>query len=394
MLQTPVRLLIGLRPQLPASILMGSIISTVVFTATPFLLPAIAGEMGSPVGAVGLISTAQLAGFVIASFGAGRLLRPGPWVLVGAAFLGVVANVGSALAPALWWLILARFLSGLAIGAIDWMAWREVFGESTHLGDVAVIGPLVGTIMAPVLAWAIDLQGSPTLFWAFAALHLAPLALLGRSRLAPPTAPRGARHRPTPAAALILVMLTMMTLGGSSVFVYAAAIGTGVTQMSPAVVALAFSANSLAGIPSARYRGTRTHAGWWVGASALSALAISLPQVPVTFFVGMALWGFTFWMAVPAAFTLLASRSRYPVERAGDAQAMLAFGRVIGPALGGLLLSVASVRVMGAVGGALMVTAAVGLWWAEHRMSPVTPAAADRPTVIGQGSVDAPQHPQ
>lgn len=383
MLQTPVRLLAGLRPQLPASILMGSIISTAVFTATPFLLPAIAGEMGSPVGAVGLISTAQLAGFMIASFGSGRLLRPGPWVIVGAALLGVVANIGSALAPMLGWLILARFVSGLAIGAIDWMAWREVFGDAARIGDVAVIGPLVGTIMAPVLAWAIDLHGSPTLFWAFAALHLAPLALLGRSRLSAPAVVRGVRHRPTPAAALILAMLMIMTLGGSSVFVYAAAIGTGVTQMNPAIVALAFSANSLAGIPSARYRGRRSQAGWWVSLSALSAMAISLPHVPVAFFAGMVAWGFTFWMAVPAAFTLLASRSRYPAERAGDAQAMLAFGRVLGPALGGVLLSTASVRVVGGVGSALMLTAAAGLWWAEHRMPAVAAA-----------SVDAPQHPQ
>lgn len=55
MQQTPVRLLLGLRPELPASVLMGSIISTVVFTATPFLLPALSGEFGRPVGLIGLI---------------------------------------------------------------------------------------------------------------------------------------------------------------------------------------------------------------------------------------------------------------------------------------------------------------------------------------------------
>lgn len=374
MQQTPVRLLLGLRPKLPASVLMGSIISTVVFTATPFLLPALSGEFGRPVGLIGLISTAQLAGFVLATWGASRVVTAGPKVIIWAAALGVIANLASAFTPWFSLLLLARLLSGLAIGLIDWMAWREVFGDDSRVGDVAVIGPVVGTLMAPVLAVFVDLNGSTTLFLAFAAMHLLPLTMLHRTRLAPGQQMSGPRHRPTPHAALILVLLTLMTLGGSSLFVYAAAIGLGVTKMSALAVSLAFSANAVFGIPSARYRGVRSEAGVWVAITALSSFAISLPHIPVLFVAGMAIWGFGFWMAVPAAFSLLAARSRYPNERAGDAQAMLAFGRVFGPAIGGLIYTHASVRTLGIFSGTLIFIAAIGLWWVEHRTPPIDPA--------------------
>jgi predicted MFS family arabinose efflux permease len=374
MQQTPVRLLMGLRPQLPASVLMGSIISTVVFTATPFLLPALSGELGRPVGLIGLISTAQLAGFVLATFGASRVLTAGPHVIVWAAALGMIANLASAFTPWFSLLLLARLLSGLAIGLIDWMAWREVFGDDSRVGDVAVIGPVVGTLMAPVLAVFVDLQGSTPLFLAFAAIHLIPLTMLRRTTLAPVARVSRTRHRPTPHAALILALLMVMTLGGSSVFVYTAAIGLGVTQMGALAVSLAFSANSICGIPSARYRGTRRRSGMWVALTAVSSMAISLPHVPLLFVAGMALWGFGFWMAVPAAFSLLAARSRYPNERAGDAQAMLAFGRVFGPAVGGLIYTQFSVRALGIFSGTLMLVAAAGLWWVENRTEPIDPA--------------------
>jgi predicted MFS family arabinose efflux permease len=374
MQQTPVRLLLGLRPKLPASVLMGSIISTVVFTATPFLLPALSDELGRPVGVIGLISTAQLAGFVLATWGASRILTAGPRVIIWAAALGVIANLASAFTPWFSLLLLARLLSGIAIGLIDWMAWREVFGDDARVGDVAVIGPVVGTLMAPVLAIFVDLNGSTLLFIVFAALHLVPLTMLHRTTLRPGPQRSGTRHRPTPHAALILALLMLMTLGGSSVFVYAAAIGLGATNMSALAVSLAFSANAIFGIPSARYRGGRRRAGMWVAITALCSLAISVPHLPVLFVAGMAIWGFGFWMAVPAAFSLLAARSRYPTERAGDAQAVLAFGRVFGPAIGGLIYTQASVRALGLFSGSLMFIAAAGLWWVEYRTPPIDPA--------------------
>ena len=52
-------------------------------------------------------------------------------------------------------------------------------------------------------------------------------------------------------------------------------------------------------------------------------------------------------MGIPAAFALLASRSRFPEERAGDAQAVMALGRVFGPVLGGSFFAAGQTAVMG-----------------------------------------------
>jgi predicted MFS family arabinose efflux permease len=367
----PVRLLLSFRPRLPAAVLLGSAISTVVFAATPFLLPAIAGEQGMSVGVVGLISTAQLGGFVVAAWGAGRVLRPRRRVLVIAALLGVAVNVVSAVTPVFALLMMARFASGIAIGLIDWIAWSEVFGDSDRVGDVAVIGPLVGTIASPLLALLIDSRGSTWLFGLLAVLHLLPLAFVSRTRLDAAARPRMPRHRPTRGATAVLACLGALTLGGSAVFVYAGAIGLGINGMPALAVSLAFSANALAAVPSARFRGTRRLSGAWLGLTALAALAITVVHEPVVFWAGMVVWGFAFWMGVPGAFTLLASRSRYPDERAGDAQAVMALGRVFGPLVGGVVLTNVSVEALGLVGGGLVACAGVVMLWVEHRIDPI-----------------------
>lgn len=371
MQQTPVRILFALRPDVPPALLLGSAVSTVVFSATPFLLPAIAEDFGRSLGTVGLISTAQLGGFVLAAWGAGRLLRPRRRLLVVAALLGAVVNVVSAFTPWFSLLLVARFLSGVAIGLIDWISWSEVFGDQRRVGTVAVMGPIVGTVAAPVLAVVTDVRGPTVLFLLLAVLHLVPLALVRGTVFRGSARPPGPRHRPTRAATVILASLGAMTLGGSSVFVYAAAIAFGRTGMSALAVSLAFSANALAGIPSARVRGRRGLAGAWVLITAVMVAAVAAIHVPAVFVVAMALWGFAFWMGVPAAYNLLASRSRYPEERAGDAQAIMALGRVVGPLLGGVL--VASPNALGLLAAGLVVAAGIGLLVAELAMPPVAP---------------------
>ncbi|TVR21001.1 MAG: MFS transporter [Ilumatobacter sp.] len=371
MQQTPVRILLAFRPQVPAAVLLGSAISTVVFSATPFLLPAIAAEQDINVGLVGLISTAQLGGFVLAAWGAGRWLRPRRRVLVIAAILGVLVNVVSALTPLFALLLVARFLSGIAIGLIDWIAWSEVFGDSDRTGDVAVIGPLVGTLSAPLLASLIDARGSTWLFSLLAVLHLVPVLFLRSTRLDAARRPRQERHRPTRGAAVVLVCLCGLTLGGSAVFVYAAAIGLETIGMSALAVSLAFSLNALMAVPSARSRHRRRLSGAWVAVTGLMGVLVTTVGLPLVFIVAMGCWGFAFWMAVPGAFALLASRSRYPDERAGDAQAAMAFGRVLGPALGGLLYVNAPLVALGLVGGGIVVVAGALMLWVEHRIDPI-----------------------
>jgi DHA1 family inner membrane transport protein len=85
------------------------------------------------------------------------------------------------------------------------------------------------------------------------------------------------------------------------------------------------------------------------------------------FVVAIAFWGFAFWMGTPGAFSLLAARSAAPGERAGDAQAVMAAGRVVGPLAGGVLLDATSAGVLGVVGGVVVGAAGAGLVLVERR---------------------------
>ena len=164
-----------------------------------------------------------------------------------------------------------------------------------------------------------------------------PLLFAGQVPTVDRLRPHRTRHAPTRAARAILVALGAITLGGSSVFVYAAAIGEELDGLSPLAVSLLFSGNALASIPSARWTGRRGPAGVWFLVTALCALTIAVARSGTLFGIALVGWGFVFFMGIPAAFTLLAARSNFPEERAGDAQAVMALGRVFGPLLGGVL---------------------------------------------------------
>lgn len=369
MFQAPLRLLLTLRPKIPIAVLVATAVSTVVFAATPFLVKGVADDFDVGVGRVGLISTAQLAGFTLASWGAGRFLRPRRRTMVFAVLLGVVVNLLSGLAPWFSALLGLRFVSGISLGLIAWIAWAEVFGDDDRTGDVAVVGPIVGTLASPVVAAVIDQQGVDMLFFGLSALHLVPLVFISSTRFREVERARTARHRPTRAAAAILVCLALMTLGGSAVFVFLGVIGQDEVGLSALVVSLAFSANAIAGVPSARYRGSRRLPGIWMLVTAACAVVVAAYHHAAVFWVALPLWGFSFWMATPGAFSLLAERSRYPSERAGDAQAVMAAGRVIGPLVGGVAYT-ASPMLLGVVGGGVMAVGALAMVYIEWRIHP------------------------
>jgi DHA1 family inner membrane transport protein len=368
-LQAPVRLLFALRPQVPAGVLSATAVSTVVFAATPFLVKGVAVDQDVDVATVGLISTAQLGGFMLTSWGAGRFLRPRRRVMVTAVLAGFFANLMSAFTPWFSLLVGVRLLSGVSLGLIAWIAWAEAFGDDEKVGDVAVIGPLVGVVSAPIIATVIDVSGSDLLFVILAVLQLVPLLFVREMRLEAAVRERRRRHRPTRAAAAILACLGTITLGGSAVFVFAGVIGQDDVGLSPIVVALVFSANSLASVPSARYRGERRLPGLWMTLTGASAFTIGAIQHPVAFWIALPVWGFCFWMGIPGAFRLLAERSRYPDERAGDAQAIMAAGRVVGPLLGGALYAGSAIW-LGVIGGAIMAVAGLAMVWVEWRIHP------------------------
>ena len=378
----PVRVLQTLRPNIPAGVFAATAVSTVVFSATPFMIPAIAADRGIDIGLVGVVSTAQLGGFVLATSLAPRRFRPRRRMMVAAIVLGVIANLASAAAPWFGLLIAARFVSGLSLGLIAWIAWAEVFGDNERVGDVATIGPIIGTIASPIVAALADRAGPDWLFVALAGSYVVPAFFVRSMRLDAAKRPHQERHRPTRAAFAILVALGLLTFGGSATFVFVGAIGADLVGMSPFVVSLAFSANAIAGLPSARYRGERNLAGAWMSMTGVAALLVCSLHQPVVFWAAMLLWGFSFWMGIPGAFSLLAERSNYPDERAGDAQAVMATGRVVGPLLGGALYEIAP-EALGIGAGAVMLAGASILMYAEWRIHPNVIGERHRTTAVG-----------
>ncbi len=348
---------------------MASAMSTVVFIATPFLVRGIAVDRDLEVGVVGIISTAQLGGFGLAAWGAGRFLRPRRTILVVALGFGIVANAASAIAPDFWLLAVTRAGSGVSLGLIAWISWAQAFGDDDKVGDIAVVAPIVGTVGSPLVALLVDEAGPDELFLVLAALHVLPLFFIRTVEFGEGERRRRERHRPTKAAAAILACLALVTAGGSSVIVFSAAIGQDEIGMSSLAVSLAFAANALAGIPSARFRGHRPLPGLWLLVIAASAATLTLVREPATFWIVLPIWGFAYWMAIPGTFTLLAERSRFPDERAGDAQAVMAAGRVVGPLIGGAVYA-ASIPLLGVVGGGIVMLAALTLVYVEWRIHP------------------------
>lgn len=369
MLQAPVRLLFAFKPKIPAGVFAATAVSTVVFAATPFLVKGVAVDQDVAVSTVAVISTAQLAGFMLTSWGAGRVLHPRRRVLVISLVLGLLANAASALTPWFSLLVGIRFFSGISLGLISWIAWSEVFGDDEKVGDVAVIGPIVGTVSAPLIAILIDASGTDLLFMVLAGLHLLPLPFVRETRLVAATRTRRQRHRPTRAATAILLCLGITTLGGSAVFVFAAVIGQDDVGLSALAVSFVFSANALAGVPSARYRGRRRLPGLWMTLTGVAAVVVVTVHEPIAFWLALPIWGFAFWMGIPGVYSLLAERSHYPEERAGDAQAIMAAGRVVGPLMGGALYAW-SVPSLGFVGGGLMALAGLAMVYVEWRIRP------------------------
>ena len=375
-MQVPVRLLQAAHLSVRPAVLALVASSTAVFTATPFLLRPIADEFDVSIGTAGAISTAQLAGFVLASWAAGRKLRPTRGVFAMIGIIGAVANLAAALAPNLALLATTRVGSGISLGLAAWFAWQDAFGNAEKTGDVAVAGPIVGLVLAPLITILLDRFGLPTVFIALACISIAPAVFLRQIVDDDVTDTRRVRNRATRAATVTLVALGLVTVSSSSVFVFAAAIGTGLNDLPSLTVSLLFSANALAAIPAAKWSGGRGPAGAWFVAIAVVAVVLPSVHIPVVFAASLVAWGFMFFMAIPASFGLLASRSRYPEERAGDAQAVMALGRVFGPLIGGALIGAGRTTEMGLVAGAIMLIAAVLLLAVEQDRF----AAAPRPS--------------
>jgi predicted MFS family arabinose efflux permease len=330
----PTRLLTAIKPSASPGVLVGVGVVTVVFAATPFLVPEVADRFGVALGTAGLISTAQVAGFAVSSFLAGRVARASRRLLVAAGLVVALANLASALVGPFSLLLATRVVAGLAMGVITWLAWADATRHEGGIGDVAAVGPVAAMIASPGLAWLAQAGGHRLVYLALGGITL--LATLVPAEVAP-TEPVGRSVSRSRSNRVLLGALMIFTMAGSALFVFAAVPGE-VAGLSAVAVSLGFSLNALAGIAGARTVARRGTAWLWMGATGAAALVVGVVPLGWAYLAAMALWGYSFWVAIPEVFRLLAAKSHRPEERVGDAQALMGVGRMFGPAVGGVVL--------------------------------------------------------
>lgn len=350
----PTRVVQAVRPEASPGVMAAAAVAAATFAATPFLLPDIAVRLSVDIGDTGLLSTAQVGSFAVASFLAGRVLTPRRRLHYGSLMLVGVATLGSALAPTFWLLLVTRVVAGLGLGLLTWIAWADATRFARGIGDVAAIAPLTATIASPPLGWLIELGGYPWVFTALATLALAaavlPVDFADLPRI-------GRNVSSSKSNRLLLAALLVMSLGGSSIFIFSGAAGITVHGMTATGIAWALSLNAVAGVIATRLTARARTGGLWLAGTAGAALSLGLIGSPPLFYGAMAVWGFAFWMGVPQVFRLLVAKSNMPSERIGDAQAAMAAGRVFGPVVGGIALAGGEFARLSFVGAAIMLTA-------------------------------------
>jgi hypothetical protein len=366
----PVRALLGPRSQASPGVLAAAGAVALAFAATPFQVPEIAVELDLRLGTAGLLSAFQVGGFAATTFLAGRLLRPQASIhrmgLVGTGMAHLLCVVGYE-----FWMVLAlQLLAGIGMGFMTWLSWSEATRHRRGLADVAAVAPLVAAFSSPLLSWlaglgsyraVFGLVGAVTLLIALIPAHYGELPAIGRNVSDSKT------NR------ILLGALFLLMMAGSAVFVFAAAAGRAVAGLSAVAVSIAFSLNALVGVVATRFTAKPGTAWVWLSATGLGALGVGLIGSPIVYFVAMIGWGFVFWMGVPAVFLLLADRSLSPAERVGDAQSLMALGRVIGPITGGILLGAGAFDRLSIVGALGLVTGAIvvgGVELARSRLAP------------------------
>ena len=343
--------------------LAGAAAVAALFAATPFLLPSVAEDLQLPIGVTGLLSTTQVGSFAVAAFLAGRLLRPRRRLHYGGLLLVAVASVGAGLATNFATLLAALFLTGIGLGTLTWIAWADATRFPRGIGDIAAIAPVTAAIASPPLAWLTQLGGYRAVYLTLAAVSLAAMFL----RVDFGDLPRvGRQVSDSNSNRALLIALGVLSVGGSGVFIFVAATAASVQGLSPVAMSWAISINAIAGVVATRLPAKRGTAGWWLVVCVVPTLVIGLLSSSLVFFMAMILWGFAWWMAIPAIFVMLAERSLIPSERVGDAQAVMAVGRVLGPVIGGLALGVGNYGRLSMVGAVFTAVAALIVLAVDH----------------------------
>ena len=337
-MQLPARLENTLRTEATAGLLAAAGVEAVTFLATPLLVPGLADRYGVSPATAGLVSTAQVGSFLLATFGAGRYLRPSAGVVRTALLALVFANLLSAVAPTLPVLLALRVLAGLGMGFITWAAWASSLGRGRHLADVASAGPLAAMVATPVLGMVATGAGPTGIYLVLAVAGMGALRLTLElpEPLAPATPAAGppARRRSRRG----LLGLAAFTLANSAVWVQMSTIGTSRLGLAGTTIGLLMAANAGAGLIGARRDTSILRPTTWLAlAGPVVALVILAPH-PAVFGAAIVAWGFLFQAGVPTILDLIASRSSHPAAALGEAQSAMAMGRTLGPLTGAAVL--------------------------------------------------------
>lgn len=372
----PARLAYALRPNAPIGILIAAAAVQVLFGATPFLIPEVADRYGVTEGLAAGISVGQVGAFAVANLILPRLLAPNGKVLRWAAVALVVANAASALPDQFWLLVSIRALAGFAGGALTWVVWADAMRNPRSLAGVASAGPVTALISAPMLS-AVAGFGDRAVYVALAVVALPAVFIrtdtgVNDKRSGSVSGSRSNR--------VLLLALLLLTFFGSSVFVFVAVAAREALGLSPFAVSFSYSLNAAAGLLGARLASRHRRPGWWLLSAGPSVYLAGAGGQVWLVFLGMAWWGFAFWMGVPGVMQMLAARSLTPDERAGDAQALMAFGRAAGPVLGGGLADAGAFATLAVVAGAgtsLVGGMVIGVQEGRDRLPPTDPRLID-----------------
>lgn len=61
------------------------------------------------------------------------------------------------------------------MGLIGWFGWVQVFGDESRMGEIAVIGPIVGVLTSPLIAAVATRGGASSIFFFLGLLAFGPL---------------------------------------------------------------------------------------------------------------------------------------------------------------------------------------------------------------------------
>jgi DHA1 family inner membrane transport protein len=375
LVQVPATIFYGGRSGAPVALVAATAATTLMFSATPFLLAPIAERYGVSEGLAGAVSIAQVGAFAVANFVMPRLVRPSGRILRVAAAVLLVFNLLS-MAPSVFGILVGfRLVAGAAAGTMAWLAWTSAMKRSGSMSSIAATGPVVALIAAPVLS-VLASFGDRSVY-AFLALAAIPATLLiapvsGRRRT------RGVISR-SRSNRVLLASLAAMTFFGSALFINQAIVARDVHGLSAFASSIAFSLNAAGGLLGARLSTRHRHPGWFLASIGPAALLTVVAPVPF-FYLGMCWWGFAFWMGVPGVLQMLSDRSLEPSERAGDGQGLMALGRASGPALGGFYIDAGALTALAwtsAIGLTLSGASVVGVKEGRDRLPPTDPRTVD-----------------